>query len=276
MVCRTRLICRFPARERRCRTWSPDEASIGAVPFQNAKWALVGNRVMSPTSTSSRAAPVGAYAAQVEQAGVGGPEQLGEFLVGGLLAGVDPLEVSDEFGGDAAPGLPDDVAGTHLGQQCLGLHRGQVSLRPAGNQLEQQLVQLGGLAGVLLTERAAAVDQDPQHLQLFVGHHRSQPGHPGPDECDRVRVGGVGLAALPGGEHPRACRQLGWDVDDLLTIGDQPMRDVLADPRAALDRPDPVRPLLAVAKHGGEAVVVGGEPAVTDHGLIRGHHLDRR
>jgi hypothetical protein len=31
----------------------------GAVPFQDAKCALDGNRVMSPTSTSNRAAPVG-------------------------------------------------------------------------------------------------------------------------------------------------------------------------------------------------------------------------
>jgi AcrR family transcriptional regulator len=45
MMCRTRLICRFPARDRRWRTWSPEEASIGAVPFQDAKCALEGNRV---------------------------------------------------------------------------------------------------------------------------------------------------------------------------------------------------------------------------------------
>ena len=32
---------------------------MGAVPFQEAKCALVGNRVMSPISTSSRAAPEG-------------------------------------------------------------------------------------------------------------------------------------------------------------------------------------------------------------------------
>jgi hypothetical protein len=32
---------------------------MGAVPFQDAKWALFGNRVMSPTSTSNRAAPEG-------------------------------------------------------------------------------------------------------------------------------------------------------------------------------------------------------------------------
>ena len=32
---------------------------MGAVPFQDAKWSRSGNRVMSPTSTSSRAAPEG-------------------------------------------------------------------------------------------------------------------------------------------------------------------------------------------------------------------------
>jgi hypothetical protein len=63
MMCSTRLICRLPARDSRCltwgRIWSPEEASMGAVPFQDAKCALFGNRVMSPTSTSSRAAPEG-------------------------------------------------------------------------------------------------------------------------------------------------------------------------------------------------------------------------
>jgi len=39
--------------------WSPEEASRGAVPFQEAKWALFGKRVMSPTSTRRRAAPEG-------------------------------------------------------------------------------------------------------------------------------------------------------------------------------------------------------------------------
>ena len=45
---------RFPARESRCRFWSLEEASNGAVPFQEAKWARLANRVMSPMSPSSR------------------------------------------------------------------------------------------------------------------------------------------------------------------------------------------------------------------------------
>jgi len=42
--CRARFTRRFPARERRWRTCSPEEASNGAVPFQDAKWALLGKR----------------------------------------------------------------------------------------------------------------------------------------------------------------------------------------------------------------------------------------
>ena len=34
MMCRTRLIRRFPARESRSRAWLPEEASRGAVPSQ--------------------------------------------------------------------------------------------------------------------------------------------------------------------------------------------------------------------------------------------------
>ena len=54
-----RLMRRFPARESRCRCWSPEEASRGAVPFQDANWSRSAKRWMSPTSTSSRAAPEG-------------------------------------------------------------------------------------------------------------------------------------------------------------------------------------------------------------------------
>jgi hypothetical protein len=34
---------------------------------------------------------------------------------------VDPLEVGDQLGGDAAAGLPGGIAGPDLGEQCLGL-----------------------------------------------------------------------------------------------------------------------------------------------------------
>ena len=55
-MCSARLIRRLPARESRWRCCWPEEASRGAVPFQDAKWSRLVNRWMLPTSASSRAA----------------------------------------------------------------------------------------------------------------------------------------------------------------------------------------------------------------------------
>jgi len=98
--------------------------------------------------------------------------------------------------------LPARSRRPDLRQQRLGLRRGQVLLRAARNELEQQVVQLRDHAGVVFAERAAPVGQHAQHRELLVIDDRSQAGHAGADERDGVRVGGVGLAALPGGEHP--------------------------------------------------------------------------
>jgi hypothetical protein len=52
------------------------------------------------------------------------------------------------------------------------------------------------------TQRPAAVSEDPQRCQLLVISDLAQPAHAGRGERDGVRVGGVGLAALAGGEQP--------------------------------------------------------------------------
>jgi hypothetical protein len=149
-------------------------------------------------------------------------------------------------------------------------------LAPPRDQLKQQLVQLGDHPGVVLAQRAASVDQDPQHRELLVVDHRPQSSHASADQGDGVGIGGVGLAALPGGEDPGAGGQLGWDVDDLLAVGQQAVGDVLADAGATLDSPDPLPPLLAVTQHRRVSVTVGAEPTTTGDGLVGGHHLDRR
>jgi hypothetical protein len=91
-----------------------------------------------------------------------------------------------------------------------------------------------------------------------------------------VSVGGIGLAALSGGEHPGTRRQLGWNVNDLLALREQPVRDVPADPLAALDRPHPVRPAARATHHRREAIAIGTEPPGTHNGFVAGHHLDGR
>jgi hypothetical protein len=90
-----------------------------------------------------------------------------------------------------------------------------------------------------------------------------------------VGVGGVGLATLTGREHPGSRGQLGWDVDHPFAVGEQPVGDVLADAGTAFDRPQPVRPLPAVAQQRGVAGPIGAEPATPVDGLGRRHHLDR-
>lgn len=145
---------------------------------------------------------------------------------------------------------------------------------PPGISSSSKGVQLADLAGVLLTDGASPVDQQPQHLELFVADHWPQPTHPGPDQGHGVGVGGVGLAALAGGEDPGPCRELRRHVDDLLAVGQQSHRDVPANAVAALDRPDPVRPADHRGQHRAVARGVGGEPVTADHGLIGGHHLD--
>jgi hypothetical protein len=82
---------------------------------------LVGKRVISPTSISSARRAGRADAVQVQQRGAGRLDELAQLLVGGLLARVDPLEVSDELGGDATAGLAGGVPRPDLGQQRLGL-----------------------------------------------------------------------------------------------------------------------------------------------------------
>ena len=84
-----------------------------------------------------------------------------------------------------------------------GLRGRQVLLRAAWDQLQEQMVQLGDHPGVVLTQGPTAVDQHPKHRELLVVHDRSQAGHPGPDRRHRMRIGGVGLAALAGREDPR-------------------------------------------------------------------------
>src|SRR5665647_2072133 len=76
---------------------------------------------------------------------------------------VGPLEVPDEFGGDAAADLARGVAGADPGEDGLGLRCGQGRLRPARDELEEQVVQLSDHPGVLLAQCPAPIGQGAQH-----------------------------------------------------------------------------------------------------------------
>src|SRR5439155_21245424 len=91
-----------------------------------------------------------------------------------------------------------------------------------------------------------------------------------------VGVDRVGLAALPGREHPRAGGQLRWHVDDVLTVGDQALGHMPADTVAALHRPHPLRVPAAGGEQGPVAVRIGPIAALSEDLLPPVDHLDRR
>ena len=76
-----------------------------------------------------------------------------------------------------------------------------------------------------------------------------------------MRVVGVGLAVVAGVEQPDPGRELRRDVDDLLAVLEESLRQRPAGSVAALDRPDPLRPGRGVLAHRCVAGPVGGEPA---------------
>ena len=148
--------------------------------------------------------------------------------------------------------------------------------RAAGNELEQQPVQPTHGAGAGAGELVPAVGQQPQRHQLVVDDDLVQPRSADGDHGDGVGVGSVGLAAVSGGEHPRPRRQLRRHVHHLLAVGDQPLGQVPADPVAAFDRPDPIRPPAGRREHLPVAVPVGAEPAAAEDILPKVEDLDRR
>jgi hypothetical protein len=76
-----------------------------------------------------------------------------------------------------------------------------------------------------------------------------------------VRVGGVGLAALPGIKHAGPGGQLGGHVQHPLPAGQQPLRNRAADPVGPFDGPDPFRPLLGELQQLPVAARIGAELA---------------
>ena len=158
MMCRTRLMRRFPARDRRWRRWSPDDASRGAVPFPEAKWPRLAKRRMSPMS---RAAPGRPDAVELQQAATAVLDQGGQFLLRRFDFLVDLDKLADEFGGQPATDPSDEVTWADGDQQGAGLVGRQEGLRAAGQQFQQEFVDAVDQIGACPSEGVAAIDQKP-------------------------------------------------------------------------------------------------------------------
>src|SRR5207249_11351616 len=68
--------------------------------------------------------------------------------------------------------------------------------------------------------------------------------------------------------------QLGWHINDLLTVGEQTAGQVPADSLAPFHRPDTLWPLPHPREHRGIPSGVSGEPPPAEDGLIPSHDFD--
>jgi len=93
---------------------------------------------MSPTSTRSRGTGV-SDPVHVQQSGSGRGDDSRSSSTAAVFASVDTFQVGDQLCCDSASGLAGHVTGSDPGEQCLGLGGGEVFLRTARHQLQQQV-----------------------------------------------------------------------------------------------------------------------------------------
>jgi len=113
----------FPARESRWRVWLPEDASRGAVPFQEANRSRRANRRGVGDVGEQPGGAGGPDAVQVHQGGSASGDQLGELLVQGPGLLIDRLELGDQFHGEPAAGLAGQVPRPDRRNQRTGLPR---------------------------------------------------------------------------------------------------------------------------------------------------------
>ena len=113
-------------------------------------------------------------------------------------------------------------------------------------------------------ELVTAIDEHAQHDQLEVSLDSDQVRSAQRGQGNRVRVNGVGLAAVARGEHPHLRCQFRRHIQHCLVVVDQPVGDMPADAIAALHRPHPVTEPAPRCQHLGITKLIRPEfPVVT-------------
>ncbi len=212
---------------------------MGAVPFQEAKWP--GGEAADVTDVADEAGRAGGSDAVEVCSPL--PVAVDEF-VSCLLAVLIFLsmrgEFGDQLGGQPPAGAPDDVAGPDRVEQGRAWAADRNFFAPPGMSSSSSLcMPVDGLGAVPAQPSRRSTNSRSATVVSSTATWR-KPLLRNAATRHRVRVDGIGFAALAGVEHPRPRRQLRRHVDHGLTIGDQALGEVPADSVAALDRPDAV------------------------------------
>ena len=124
----------FPARESRRRDWLPEDASSGAVPFQEANRSRLADRRGAGGVSEQPGGAGGPGAVQLHQGGPAGGDQPGELFVQGPGLLIDRPGLAGQLHGEPAAGLAGQVPRLDGGDQRAGLPGGQELPGPAGQQ----------------------------------------------------------------------------------------------------------------------------------------------
>jgi hypothetical protein len=88
----------------------------------------------------------------------------------------------------------------------------------------------------------ASLGQQVQHHRLVLHADLPQGQDAAGGDRDRDRISGVAPAAVADRQHPHPGGQLGWHVQDLLAVANQPLGQRPSEAVSTLHRPTPVRP----------------------------------
>ena len=229
-MCSMWFIRRFPARDNRCRFCSPDEASRGAVPVQDAKRFRSPNRATSPTSAKVLAATTGPTPWMSINVEPRATTRVLSSAVAFLIFASTATRSASSSAAIRRRVLPAMSRGRTVARIALACRAVRSFLALAGDQLGQQpLEPVHGLdpqPGQLV----APVGEHPQCLELTVPGQHAQVLGADRDDRDGVGVAGIGLAVVTGVEEPDPGRELGRDIDDVLARLEESLRQWTSGP----------------------------------------------
>ena len=260
MMCLTWLIRRFPARESRCRSCAPEEASNGAAPFPGREVGPgrepghVGDVDQDP-GCAGRAHPV-----QVHQMAAAAGHTRAEFGVDGLELRVGGGQVGQQVRGDPPPRRAGHVARPDRGEHGLGLGGGRVLRRPPGTSSVSSRCSRFTVATRVRdssSRRSVTSRNGPGHRPRGAARAGSAYGARQPRSSGRRAHRSSGPARCP---HPDPGSQLRRHIPHLLPVDEQPLRQRSARALSALDRPHPV-----LARGGPARAGCPGPPGAAGH-----------
>jgi hypothetical protein len=157
-------------------------------------------------------------------------------------AAIELADLGDKVDSEAAQRLGCMVAGPYLAQDVGGAGCGQTTRGTRGCEMGEQHMQAVEGLGADLDQVVAVFHEGTQGGDCGVDGSGIESGRGHCGDAHRDCVGLIGLAAMPGGQHPDSGSEFGRHVDHLNAVGVQPLGQWGAQSGGAFDGPAGVTP----------------------------------